>query len=186
MQNQKARPPKLHTTSARAVRAGKKQNIIDCFACPLPNGVHSVPAVGRWSGPSYGGPARSPSSPPSCRPAQAGLRRGFGRRHSVWRACWPVPPHFALAPDVGQNRPHASHKPGAKLRKDKKALNYATIFWGARNASQCSPSRITKRLWLAAPRARLETKIREDDKRFLMSATSFVTAGGYIIGSSRA
>ena len=91
------------TTSARAVRAAKKQNIIDCFCRPLPNGVHSVPAVGRWSGPSCGGPARSPSSPPSCRPAQAGLRRGFGRRHSVWRACWPVPPHFALAPDVVRN-----------------------------------------------------------------------------------
>ena len=95
MPNQKNRP-----TSARAVRTAKRDNIIDCFCRALPNGVHSVPAVGRWSGPSCGGPARSPSSPPSCRPAQAGLRRGFGRRHSVWRACWPVPPHFALAPDV--------------------------------------------------------------------------------------
>ena len=102
-QKAKGRAGLLRTTSATAVRTAKRDNIIDCFCRALPNGVHSVPAVGRWSGPSCGGPARSPSSPPSCRPAQAGLRRGFGRRHYIWRACWPVPPHFALAPDVGRN-----------------------------------------------------------------------------------
>ncbi len=93
MPNQKHRP-----TSATAVCTAKRDNIIDCFCRALPNGVHSVPAVGRWSGPSYGGPARKPSSPPSCRPAPS----GFGRRHSVWRALRPVLPHFAVARTLGK------------------------------------------------------------------------------------
>ena len=123
-QRQKAKSelPVLRTTSATAVRTAKRDNIIDCFCRALPNGVHSVPAVGRWSGPSYGGPARSPSSPPSCRPAVAGLRRGFGHRHSVWRAWRPVQPHFAVAPDVVCNgsvreRQKAAARPGRQRHK---------------------------------------------------------------------
>jgi len=72
-------------TNARPARKSLNIYKIDFNVLLDPNAVHSVPAVVRWSGLSYGSPARSPSSPVSCRPAKAGLRHGFGRRCSVGR-----------------------------------------------------------------------------------------------------
>jgi len=81
----KGTPAAQHTTNGHQANSPKGNRMIDCFGEFDPNVVHSTNAVVRWSGLSFGSPARSPSVPASCRPAAAVLRRVASRSRSVGR-----------------------------------------------------------------------------------------------------
>jgi len=72
-------------TNGHQANSPKGNRMIECFGEFDPNVVHFTNAVVRWSGLSFGSPARSPSVPASCRPAAAVLRRVASRIRSVGR-----------------------------------------------------------------------------------------------------
>jgi len=74
-----------HTTTGYQANSPKVNIRIECFGEFDPNAVRYASTVVRWSGLSFGSPARAPSSPVSCRPAKAVLRHGFSRSRSTGR-----------------------------------------------------------------------------------------------------
>ena len=107
-------PQKLTHNSARPARACKNDNIIDCFARPLPNAVRKMATVGSC-------PVRPTAvrHSPICHRVLSArlrpvLRRGASRCHFAWRACRPVPPHFGPGAAVVQYWPRNAKRPGTE------------------------------------------------------------------------
>ena len=85
--NKKAGPTATAHNNGLAGSQAKINIMVDCFG--LLSQMHYPPRLLWGAGPACpdGRPARAPSSPASCRPAKAVLRRGFGRKRS---GRWPV------------------------------------------------------------------------------------------------